>query len=282
MTPSDGHFQTSTSCHDPQQENAYAAGTALRPRACSSTYPPSHTQHQCGCQEKAVMFPGCEAIKCWRLRRKKQTRNKRRENSLAAMAASCAERSRGQQRARTNAHTHSPAGTRVLWDQLRAQGMCAHTCACTPWQGRDPCDAAGQRGWVGSGVQTQLCTPTAPLGSRRSGLRARWTPCTGASDGVKGNLQILVLEPSQNKLGNKRGFPCSVCATSTNLCLGLLPSLLSCCASCSSPPLLSSLTASAPTSWLLHTPHRHTGDNPSPRMLQLLARGKSSLGKTKA
>lgn len=35
-----------------QQRNAYAEGTTLRPRACSSAHPPSHTGHQCGCQEK--------------------------------------------------------------------------------------------------------------------------------------------------------------------------------------------------------------------------------------
>lgn len=47
---------------------------------------------------------------------------------------------------------------------------------------------------------------TALLGSSPTGLCPRGTPRPGVP---KGNLQIPVPEPRQNKLGNKRGFPCS-------------------------------------------------------------------------
>lgn len=59
----------------------------------------------------------------------------------------------------------------------------------------------------GLGVSRLRSVPTtALLGSSPTGLCPRGTPRPGVP---KGNLQILVPEPRQNKLGNKRGFPCS-------------------------------------------------------------------------
>lgn len=78
------------------------------------------------------MFLGCETIKCWGLRRENQPRNNRREKSLAGLAVSCAEQSCAQKRACTNTHTHFMLALPSCGIQLRAQGMCAHTCTCTP------------------------------------------------------------------------------------------------------------------------------------------------------
>lgn len=141
--------------------------------------------------------------------------------------------------------------------KLRAQGMCAHTCVCTLSQGCViPAIQLQAACLCGLRVSRHSFAPaTVPLGSSPTGLCPRWTPSTGAGDGAHGKPSdpCPLAQPEQTRQLKEISL-LTASATSTNLCAGLLPSLLSCCASCSSPPLPSSLTASAPTSWLLHTP----------------------------
>lgn len=134
------------------------------------------------------MFPGCETIKCWHLRRKKQSRNNRRENSLAAHTASGVGWSQAQE---LLAQTHTPTLMLAFTScaiELRAQSMCAHTCARTPSQG---CVIPGiqLRAACLGGLRVSrhsFAPTTVPLASSCTGLCARWTPCTGASDGAQG------------------------------------------------------------------------------------------------
>lgn len=103
-------------------------------------------------------------IKLWGLRRKKQSRNNRRENSLAAITVICVEQSHAQKPACTNTHTHSHAGIQILWDQaIRTRHVCTHvhmhtlTGVCDPW---DP--ATGSMSVWAQRVQTQLCAHHSP------------------------------------------------------------------------------------------------------------------------
>lgn len=146
-----------------------------------------------------MTFPGCETIKCWHLRRKKQSRNNRSENSLAALTVSSAGWRRAQE---LLAQTHTPTVMLAFGScasELRAQGMCAHTCACTPWQG---CVILGssyrQHVWVGSGCpDTALHPPQPHLAPAAQGSGPGGHHVLGPVTVLKGNLQILVLKPSQ-------------------------------------------------------------------------------------
>lgn len=112
------------------------------------------------------------------------------------------------------AQTPTPTLTlafRACGMELRTQDMCAHTCTCTPPQG---CVIPGiqlQAACLcGPSVSRHSFVPTAvPLGSAPQGSATGGQHVLGPVMVLKGNLQIIVFEPSQNKLGNERGLPCS-------------------------------------------------------------------------